>query len=135
MRTSFVTRGTRPLAALVVIALLAGCEPGPTPSPGATASGFPGPSTSVQPTPSTAAVPTPTPAGTPLPTDPPSQPGSPALMPGMLAVTVSDGLRVRSEPRVADDSLKYTPLLETGTELVVSAGPVHGSGFDWYRVA
>ena len=50
-------------------------------------------------------------------------------------MTVSDRLRVRSQPRVADNSLKYEPLLPTGTELLVIDGPVHASGYDWYRVA
>jgi serpin B len=52
-----------------------------------------------------------------------------------MAVTVSDRLRVRSQPRVADDSVKYEPVLPTGTELLVIEGPVRDSGYDWYRVA
>ncbi|HEY3334882.1 MAG TPA: serpin family protein [Candidatus Limnocylindrales bacterium] len=52
----------------------------------------------------------------------------------MLAVTVSDRLRVRSAPRVAEDSLKFTPVLPIGTGLVVTAGPVKASDFTWYRV-
>ena len=50
-------------------------------------------------------------------------------------MTVSDDLRVRSEPRVADDSIKYEPLLPLGTELTVLDGPVSGSGYTWYKVA
>ena len=50
-------------------------------------------------------------------------------------MTVSDNLRVRSEPRVADDSIKYEPLLPLGTELTVLDGPVNGSGYTWYRIA
>ena len=50
-------------------------------------------------------------------------------------MTVSDDLRVRSEPRVADDSIKYEPLLPLGTELTVLDGPVSGSGYTWYEVA
>ena len=49
-------------------------------------------------------------------------------------MTVSDNLRVRSEPRVADDSIKYTPLLPIYTELRVLDGPVKGSGYTWYQV-
>ena len=52
-----------------------------------------------------------------------------------MAVTVSDRLRVRSQPRVSDDSARYEPLLPTGTELLVVEGPVQASGYDWYRVA
>jgi serpin B len=57
------------------------------------------------------------------------------VTPGALAVTVSDGLRVRSQPGVSADSLKYTPLLPLGTPLVVAAGPVEASGYTWFRVA
>jgi alpha-tubulin suppressor-like RCC1 family protein len=53
---------------------------------------------------------------------------------GQIVVTVSDGLRVRSAPRVSDDSLKYQPLLPLGTELRVLDGPVSASGFVWYKV-
>jgi serpin B len=48
---------------------------------------------------------------------------------------VTDSLRVRSEPRVAGDSIKYAPTLRAGTELVVIAGPVEASGYRWYKVA
>ncbi len=54
---------------------------------------------------------------------------------GSLVVTVSDGLRVRSQPRVADDSAKYEPLLPLGTELLVLGGPVTASGYAWYDVS
>lgn len=53
---------------------------------------------------------------------------------GSLLVTVSDDVRVRSKPRVSSDSIKYEPLLATGTNLSVLAGPVAASGFWWYRV-
>ena len=53
---------------------------------------------------------------------------------GQVVTTVSDDLRVRSEPRVADDSIKYKPLLPLGTELTVLDGPVNGSGYTWYKV-
>ncbi len=52
-----------------------------------------------------------------------------------FVVTVSDRLRVRSEPRVSDDSTKYEPLLPLGTELLVLDGPVSASGYTWYKVA
>jgi serpin B len=57
------------------------------------------------------------------------------LAPGALAITVSDRVRVRSLPRVADESKKHTPLLPLGTELLVLEGPVIDSGYTWYRVS
>ena len=57
------------------------------------------------------------------------------VVPGALAVTVSDRLRVRSQPVVDDASLKYQPLLPAGTQLQVLDGPVEGSGYQWVRVA
>jgi serine protease inhibitor len=53
---------------------------------------------------------------------------------GAVARTVSDGLRMRSQPRVSDDSIKYEPLLPLGTELQVVGGPVEASGYTWYQV-
>jgi serpin B len=50
-------------------------------------------------------------------------------------VTVSDRLRVRSEPRVSDDSIKYDPVLPLGTTLFVLDGAVSASGYTWYKVA
>jgi serpin B len=52
-----------------------------------------------------------------------------------VVVTVSDRLRVRSEPRVSDDSIRYEPVLPLGTELTVLDGPVRASGYTWYKVA
>ena len=49
-------------------------------------------------------------------------------------LTVVDGVRVRSEPRVSDDSDKYEPLLPLGTPLYVLDGPVAASGYIWYEV-
>ena len=50
-------------------------------------------------------------------------------------VTVTDRLRVRSQPRVSDDSVKYEPVLPIGTTLFVLDGPVSASGYTWYKVA
>jgi hypothetical protein len=50
------------------------------------------------------------------------------------ATTTTPGLRVRSLPLVDDSSERYAPLLDQGTHLFVLAGPVIGSGYDWYRV-
>lgn len=58
----------------------------------------------------------------------------PPFAAGTLLVTVSDDVRVRSKPRVSSDSVRYEPVLATGTDLRVLAGPVAGSGYWWYRV-
>ncbi|HEY8168200.1 MAG TPA: serpin family protein [Candidatus Limnocylindrales bacterium] len=55
--------------------------------------------------------------------------------PDALVVTVSDRLRVRSEPRVSADSVKYEPVLPLGTELLVLEGPERGSGYTWFKVS
>ncbi len=59
--------------------------------------------------------------------------GSP-LAPDTLAEVVSGRLRIRSEPRVADDSIKYEPLLDAGDRLLVVAGPVLANDYEWYQV-
>jgi hypothetical protein len=51
-----------------------------------------------------------------------------------IVEVVSDNLRVRSEPRVASDSVLYEPLLRLGDRLFVIDGPVEASDYDWYRV-
>ncbi|HET7702174.1 MAG TPA: hypothetical protein VFK35_02155 [Candidatus Limnocylindrales bacterium] len=51
-----------------------------------------------------------------------------------MTTTASDGLRVRSEPRVSEDSTKLQPLLPLGTQLYVLGGPVSASGYVWYEV-
>jgi len=58
-----------------------------------------------------------------------------ALAPNTVVVTVSDALRVRSQPRVSDDSIKYEPVLPLDTNLFVLDGPVAASGYNWYKVA
>ena len=104
----------------------------------------PGPTASAAATPAASvAAPSGSPGGTPAapadtpPPSPSSQPttSSGELVPGAVAITVTDRLRVRSAPRVADDSIRYTPVLPVGTSLVVTAGPVEASGYAWYRVA
>ena len=62
-------------------------------------------------------------------------PSAAAGLKNTVVVTVSDRLRVRSQPRVSDDSIKYEPVLPIGTELLVLDGPVAGSGYTWYKVA
>ena len=116
MRTSYRRRSLVPL----VVVLLVGCG-------------------SAQP--STTAVPSPSRPASQAPTLPASiAPASPSASPivlrqGQVAVTVSDRLRVRSEPRVSDDSIKYEPVLPIGTDLFVLDGPVSASGYTWYQVS
>jgi serpin B len=120
-------------AVLLVIMLVVAC--------GSTApTGTPRPSTA-RPT-STAATASAAPASTltqnpsakPSASSPPSSaPGDPFL--GSVVKTVSDRLRVRSQPRVSDDSAKLDPVLPLGTDLEVIGGPVTASGYRWYQVA
>src|SRR5215211_3269331 len=46
----------------------------------------------------------------------------------VVSTLATDGLRVRSEPRVSDDSQKLQPLLPLGSRLYVLGGPVSASG-------
>ncbi len=77
--------------------------------------------------------PSPSPAASPVAVSP--SPEVLVLEVGSMVVTVHDGLRVRSQPRVSDDSYSYQPPLPLGTQLEVLEGPVEASGFTWYRVA
>lgn len=52
-----------------------------------------------------------------------------------MTTLADDGLRVRSQPRVSDDSHEFEPLLPLGTQLLVLGGPVSASGYAWYEVA
>jgi hypothetical protein len=52
----------------------------------------------------------------------------------VVTALADDGLRVRSKPRISDDSFKHEPLLPLGTDLLVLDGPVSGSGYEWYDV-
>ncbi len=107
----------------IVLVLISGCissSPASTPSPLPTH--LPG---SASP-PASLNAPTATPAPSRAPVDPPVN---------SVVVTVSDRVRVRSEPRVSDDSIKYEPVLRLGTELLVLDGPVSASGYTWYKVA
>jgi serpin B len=121
----------RMLAALLVVTMLvAGCadvrpsQTAGTSTPATAIADIPSPSSGAGPSSSPTVAPTSAPSLEPA-----------ALAPGSMAVTVSDRLRVRSQPRVSDDSARYEPLLPTGTQLLVVEGPVQASGYDWYRVA
>ena len=107
---------------LAIVLSTAACgttDPTPTPTPLAPAS--PSPVTSP---PASAGV-------SPAPTAATEQD---AMSVGAVVKTVSGGLRARSQPRVSDDSIKYTPLLPLGTQLQVIGGPVEASGYTWYQV-
>jgi hypothetical protein len=55
--------------------------------------------------------------------------------PDTLLSIIEGPLRVRSKPSVEADSIKFTPLLETGQRVYVISGPVEGSGYTgWYLV-
>jgi hypothetical protein len=51
-----------------------------------------------------------------------------------FAVVATNDLRVRTKPRVSDDSIKLEPLLWDGALLFVIDGPVAASGYDWFLV-
>ena len=111
----------RPGVVALVVILLAGCgapQPSAQTASPTTITGSPSPITSGPPASPSAA---------------PSAAYAPAI--GSVAITVSDRIRVRSEPRVSDDSAKYKPVLPVGTTLFVLGGPVSASGYTWYKVA
>ncbi len=60
--------------------------------------------------------------------------GGTPLTPDTLAQVVSGRLRIRSEPRVAADSVKYEPLLDVGDHLLILDGPVVANDYEWYQV-
>ena len=60
--------------------------------------------------------------------------GGTPLTPDTLAQVVSGRLRIRSEPRVAADSIKYEPLLAVGDHLLILDGPVVANDYEWYQV-
>jgi serpin B len=124
MRTQRSLRAT----ALAVLFVVAACDTSVVPSAS--------PSAAASPIPSPSSTPASSPDASQLPSEPPTS-GAPAgdVVPGALAVTVSDRLRVRSRPEVSDASVRYAPLLPAGTQLEVLEGPVEGSGYLWVRVA
>ena len=107
----------------MIIALVGACgapapsSPAPSSTPAASAAASP--MTSALPSAPATAGPTPTAADLPA---------------GAFATSITDRLRVRSEPRVADDSVMYQPVLPKGTPLTVVGGPVDASGYTWYEV-
>ena len=127
---------------LVLAATAAGCDtgtpspmaPSPTAAPGSPASAPAAPATASPGAPASAAPPA-VPVAPPRPV-PVVTPAALAMLPrGARAVTVTDDLRVRSEPRVSDDSVKHAPTLPVGTQLIVIGGPVQASGYTWIQVS
>jgi hypothetical protein len=114
---------------------LAGQDPSATAS--IIESTLPSPSATVRPS-ATDTEPTPTETPSPIaPTPAPSEPPAVAAVQwpvDLAAMTVVDGLRVRSHPLGYDDSTIYEPVLPQGTRLRLVEGPVFGAGFWWYRV-
>ena len=114
----------RRAATFLTALLIAGCASStPSPAPSTPSEGL--------------ATATPIPVSSAGPSSEPTQALptlSPVLTAGALAETVSDRLRVRSQPRVSDDSLKYEPVLPLGTRLTIVGGPVEASGYTWYEV-
>lgn len=66
---------------------------------------------------------------------PPTAP--PSLTVGALAVVTpsGDGLRVRTQPGVTDNSTRLQPLLPSGTRMLILRGPVTLDNHDWYEVS
>jgi hypothetical protein len=99
-------------------------------------------SAAVEPSPTPSASPTPA-VASPSPSLPPAPTGSNSPEPkpteisvgGIVTTLADDGLRVRSQPRISDDSHEFEPLLPLGTRLYVLGGPVSASGYAWYEVA
>ena len=110
------------IATLVLVACSsAAVPPSPSPSPSPTsAPGSPSPTPSLPPAPSPSSSPTSKPDDT--------------LVGRTVTTLADDGLRVRSQPRISDDSLMFEPLLPLGTQLYVLDGPISASGYDWYEV-
>jgi hypothetical protein len=90
---------------------------------------------SVAPIPSAIAVSTTEPRPAPRGSDGPVASGEPAYPTDTIAEVVSTNLRLRSQPRIADDSIKFEPFLTIGDQLFVVAGPVTATNHDWYQVA
>ena len=121
------------VALLSLVVLSAGCSISAASMP-------PAPSAASSPEAASTAIPTAAPTMPATPYPPPSASQPPTQIANSVAVdavalTVVDGLRVRSKPRVSDDSYKYEPLLPVGTALYVLDGPISASGYTWYEVA
>jgi len=123
-------------ALLVAVLLLTNACGSPTPTPAVATSAPTTASPSTAPaSPSAAATATPAASASAAPSPSASATPVASLAKGVLAVTVTDGVRVRSQPRVASDSRMYQPVLPSGTSLLVAGGPVVASGYTWIEVS
>ena len=125
----------RSLALAQVALVLAGCAgaPAAASSPSTVALALPSPTPpppTASPPPSLA--PSPTAGAEPIPSIEPTHVAG--VEPGLYAEVAASNLRIRSKPRVSDDSEKLAPLLQDGTRLLVIEGPVEASGYDWFHV-
>ena len=121
------------LALIVTTVLIGACGTSQAPASNgsmASSSAIPSPARSSLDAPTPSPSPTPAPSGSdaavPTPTD--------SFVGGVVTTLADDGLRVRSLPRVSDDSRKLEPLLPVGSKLYVLGGPVSASGYAWYEV-
>ena len=123
------------LALIVATAIIGACG-----SSLASASKGSIPHPSVTPSPPQSSLDASSPSPTPPPTSAPTASDDAVPDPiesftGSVVTTLAeDGLRVRSEPRVSDDSRRLEPLLPLGSQLYVLDGPVAASGYAWYEV-
>jgi len=125
------TLSSRAALAVTISIFVAACSsvPSPTGSPGSMTTASPAalPSLANDASPTASA-----PGTTANPT--PASGGAIALATDSIAKVVTDGLRLRTLPRVAADSEKLEPLLRRGEQVYVVDGPTRASGFDWYLV-
>jgi hypothetical protein len=126
----------RALALMLIILLGAACG---TTSPLGTATPMPA-TPSASPTVAPSAITTSSDiaaSASPSPTITPttaSTPSAAVLQTDSIAEVVTDGLLVRTQPGVADDSGKLKPLLSRRTRVYVVDGPARASGYDWYLI-
>ena len=130
----------RSLALAQAALVLAACGAAPAATPSASKVALmpqslsPSPLASESTPPSTPPSPTPRAAATAEPS-PSIEPTHVAgVEPGLYAEVVANDLRIRSKPRVSDDSEKLEPLLQDGVRLLVIEGPLEASGYDWFHV-
>ena len=129
-------RSTSDLLAVLVASVLV-CACGSSLAPASNGS-IAGPSATLSPPQSSldGSSPSPTPSPTPGGTASDAATAKPteSLVGNVVTTLATNGLRVRSEPRVSDDSHRLEPLLPLGSQLYVLQGPVSASGYAWYEV-
>ena len=127
----------------ILAVVLAACATASSPAassngPVEAGSGMPDPATpaatAVDPTPAKTSFPLRTPPPTTLPVTPEPTSSPEAFPPGSLMATIVDDVRVRSQPGIADPSIRYEPLLRLGTEFEIIRGPELADGYRWYLV-